>query len=533
MNEAERTPQGASGTTRPADPAERPRPGVGVTIARNSLWLTIDSLAGMAASFYCSITVARSLGPELMGQYNYVLYFATVLRMFTEVSIPATVRKFAAEFIGRGDYSTLKTLVGRALRVQARLAAVGLAIGLAVSLAAFPGGQRVVATLAVLSIVPGLLLGIPTGALWATDKLRHNLVSSLAATAANVVGVTVSLVAGWGLVGLTASLLLSRLLDCVLRFALFRREFARLPGQAAPGRLEPLLRERMVRFATRQMVLAFLYSMLFDRWEVFLLRGLAPSSEIAFFSISMTLVYYLLMIPQNLAGSASVTVWVQQGRSPEEAARTTAIATWFITLIAAPVLFGVAAIGDPLLRLLYGARYLPAIPVLTVLSLASLSLAVSQPAQYLLVGAERQRLYIAWLGLGAIVDLAACLLLIPRHGALGAALAKGMGELVAGAGCLAYLALQLRARLPLRRMGRLLLACAAMFACVRLVGRPLPPLAALLVGIPLGVATFVLLARALRCLDAADRDRLRGLDRLMPSRARIGYRSVVDFLVPA
>jgi hypothetical protein len=68
---------------------------------------------------------------------------------------------------------------------------------------------------------------------------------------------------------------------------------------------------------------------------------------------------------------------------------------------------------------------------------------------------------------------------------------------------------------------------------VRLAGLYLQGLPALVVAIPLGAVVFVLMTRALRCLDGADRDRLKGLERLVPSVARAPYHSVIDFLVPA
>lgn len=505
----------------------------GLTIARNSMWLMVDSLAAVAASFYCSITVARTLGPDLTGHYNYILYFALVLKMVAEVALPATLRKFAAEYVGCGDYTTVRTLVAHGLRLAAKLGGAALVVGLVLAFTAFPAEQRLVATLAVLSILPAMLLSAPTGALAATEDLRHTVSASLGGIAANLVGVTASLLMGWGLVGLTASLLVSRAVDCALRFAIFHRVYARLPGRVRAGPLEPSLRARMIRFAAQQLLLVLLYSLVFDRMEVFFLRWLAPSREIAFFSISFTLVSYLLQVPLNLAGSAQVSVWVQQGRAPEEAVRTTATATWFAMLIAAPALFGVAAVSDPLLRLLYGARYLPAIPVLAALSILSLGLALSQPTQYLLVGAERQRFYIGWLCLAGLVDVVGNLLLIPAHGALGAALAKGAGGIVGTLGFLSYLVIHLRARLPYGRMARLLGACVAMFLCVQFLEHRLPSLLALVVGIPFGAAVFLVLARWLKVLDAADRARLRQLERLMPSRARGSYLAVVDLLFSA
>jgi O-antigen/teichoic acid export membrane protein len=526
----------AAAADAPVEPADGEAPPVtapertGVTIARNSLWMIFDSVVGMGATLYVSIIMARRLGPDFMGGYNYILYFATFLRTVTEVAIPATVRKFAAEFSGRGDYSLVKTIVSRALRLQCKVLVLGVGAGLTVVFTTFPSDQRIVATIVVLSIVPGLLLSIPTGALWATENLRHNVVSSLVGTFVNMAGVTASVFLGWGMLGIVSSLLMSRIVDCVLRFIIFRTLYARLPGKAQPA-LDPEVRTRMIRFAAQQLVLALLYSLLFDRTEVFFLHRYSTSREIAFFSITFTLVQYMLFIPQNLAGSASVSMWVQQGRSPKDAARTAATATWFIMILAAPELLGVAAISDPLLRVMYGAKYLPAIPVLATLCVFALSLTISQPAQYMLVGAERQRFFLLWMCVAGAVDVVANLVLIPRYGAMGAAYAKGTSELIASVGFIVYLISVFKAHLPLSRMVRLLAASIVMFMVVRVVGQHLPPLLALVLGIPLGALVFFIFVRLLRCLDQTDADRLRQLKRVVPEMLRAPYMRLVTLLV--
>src|SRR6478672_11188918 len=133
-----------------SDAAAPPPPrakGAGATIAKNSLWLLIDNVAGMITSFTCSILVARALGPDRMGEYNYVLWFAATLKMVSDVAIPATFRKFAAEFMGRGDYGTVKTMVRSVLRLQLKLTVVGATIGLTIVFLFFRPEQRTLATL--------------------------------------------------------------------------------------------------------------------------------------------------------------------------------------------------------------------------------------------------------------------------------------------------------------------------------------------------------------------------------------------------
>jgi O-antigen/teichoic acid export membrane protein len=496
------------------------------------MWLMVDSLAAVVASFYCSITVARTLGPDLMGHYNYVLYFATVLKMVADVAIPSTVRKFAAELVGRGDYTAVRKLVSRALRLQVVLAAAALAVGFAITFTTFPVEQRLVASLAVLSILPSMLLSSPTGGLAATESLRHIVFSSMGGIATNLLGVTVSLLLGWGLVGLTASLLVSRVVDCTLRFAFYRRVYARLPGQALPGPLEPSLQARMIRFAGHQLLQVLLYAVLFDRMEVFFLGSLAPSREIAFFSISFTFVSYLLQIPMNLAGSAQVSVWCSRACARGGSANDGH----------GHVVRGAAGCAGPVRR---GRSERPA---------AAPALRDQVPARH--PGADRPfdteprpggvaagsvparrggapEVLRRLVGPGRGRQRRRQLPPDPGLRCRRRGVREGRGRGVRAIGFLAYLVVSFRVRLPFRRMARLLVACVAMFVCVRLVGSWLPSLLALLLGIPFGAAVFFALTRWLKFLDAADRARLRQLERLMPTRARGSYLAVVDYLVPA
>ena len=80
-------------------------------------------------------------------------------------------------------------------------------------------------------------------------------------------------------------------------------------------------------------------------------------------------------------------------------------------------------------------------------------------------------------------------------------------------------------------MVRLLAASVIMFVVVRVVGQHLPPLLALVLGIPLGALVFFIFVRLLRCLDQTDADRLRQLKRVVPEMLRAPYMRLVTLLV--
>jgi O-antigen/teichoic acid export membrane protein len=134
--------------------------------------------------------------------------------------------------------------------------------------------------------------------------------------------------------------------------------------------------------------------------------------------------------------------------------------------------------------------------------------------------------------LGASLDVVGCLVLIPRLGAVGAAYAKGLSQVVAAAGSLGFMMWHFKVRLPIYRILRLGGVCVVMYFAVDAVVIHLAPLPALLLGIPLGVVVFVPLMRWVRCLDKVDRDRLRGLASMLPAPARQPYRRLIDVLAP-
>src|SRR5207249_873020 len=96
----------------------------------------------------------------------------------------------------------------------------------------------------------------------------------------------------------------------------------------------------------------------------------------------------------------------------------------YLGVLTLPIcLFGLAA-SPLIIHLLYGATFNPAVPVLEVLFVTAIFAVLSQAMSSALLGAEAPG-YLLKIGLGAVVlSVAVDLLLIPRWGALGAAVAK-------------------------------------------------------------------------------------------------------------
>ena len=76
-------------------------------------------------------------------------------------------------------------------------------------------------------------------AITATEDLRPNVKVSVISTTVHLIAISLTLILGWDLLGLTLSLLTSRTVDCVLRFVFYRRLWAPFPGAVSTWSFRP------------------------------------------------------------------------------------------------------------------------------------------------------------------------------------------------------------------------------------------------------------------------------------------------------
>jgi O-antigen/teichoic acid export membrane protein len=288
----------------------------------------------------------------------------------------------------------------------------------------------------------------------------------------------------------------------------------------------------MGRFAGQAGLLLALEVLVWDRSEVLFLAAWFPAAEVAFYTVPFNVAAHLLLLPRVLASSAEATLLVHHRQDPARTARVTATAIRLIALFAIPAALGLAAVSGPVITVIYRADYAPAIPVLALLALFTVARALQLPAVSLIVAADRQSFLVALgLGLGALLLLASWLV-VPGAGALGAAAVKG-GVQVAGAVALwTYLHRRLGVRAALGPLVRVSLVSLVMFVAVRALVMVLPPLAGLLVAVPVGMVVVLVGLRILACIQPEDRDRLVAAAAMLPLFARDPFVAALHLLAP-
>jgi O-antigen/teichoic acid export membrane protein len=501
------------------------------TIFRNSLWTGVDLAFSFVTTFVTSVLVARTLGPAKLGYYSYILWLVQMTFLLASLGVPAATRKYLAEHFGRGQDQVAGGIIRLSLRTQAASALAVIAIGFALSLTLLAPEHRAYTQLAILSLFPAMLLAVATAVNWARNDFAANTMSSMVASMVHVAAVLFSLAASLDLPGLAAALLLSRAVDCGLRFALLRRRWPAFrtllaDKTALPGEL----RARIVRFGAQATAILVLDLVVWNRSEVFFLKQLCDIRAVAYFSLAFGLVAALGQLTAPLAWAASPTLMREQAREPREGARITAEFLRYLALVSVPATLGLAALAAPVVQALYGPAYAPAIPVVVLGTLLSLPSSLSPPAHYHLAAADAQSALVKWLALCAAITLGLDYWLVGQWCALGGAAANGAGQMIANLGAWTLVVRRFEVRLPTRDLGRILAAGSVMGALVYALSILVPPLVSLLVGPPLGALVYVLLVRRAGVLNERDHIRLLELAEAIPVRLRGAFRAAVGLL---
>ena len=499
------------------------------TIARNSSWQTAYSIFQLAMGTTVAIAMARVIGPKNLAYFAYVMWLTSITGSIGSLGLPNLLAKYMAEYVGRNDLGMARAIFSYTLLRHGALALLITALSMIVIVVFGDPTHRTVAAIQILTIFPNMMISIPSWANNAREDVRSNSIACYIGDSVEFAGVGLSLILGYGLPAIAASMLLARLVELTLKMTPVLSWVRSMPIAELP--LE--LKRRMVAFSLRSTVLLILNIVVWDRSDVIFLKMLASAPEqISFFTVTFGLVEKVLMVPRGIISMIGVTMFAQYGRDKSRLLPMTATAVRYALLMSIPCFLGVACLASPLIRLAYGAAYIPAIPVLVAATLLAIPKPLTAPAYGLLQAHERQGFIITWSLVCGALNVVLDIVLIPKMGALGAAIANGSAQAVATFGIWAYLLRHYEVDLDVANLREIVFCSLAIVATAWPLGHFLPPVIAVAVAVPVGAFSFFLMLRLRRVITPEDRKRLVGLDHMLPARLRSLYMGAIDFVAP-
>jgi O-antigen/teichoic acid export membrane protein len=486
------------------------------TIARNTGWYGLESVINSVLTVFTSIAIARTLGPSKMGYIIYVSWIASMVGDLGGLGIPATTRKYMAEFLGMGDRGTARYIYFRTMILQAALATFATVILIVWVLRDAAGEYRLASVLIVLSIWPAMVNSISSQANVAAEELSKNLPASVVSIFVYFALILSTVIFHWGVIGVGVSMLFMRLSDFLVRF--FPTVSRILQWDSA--HVQPAgLGNRMFSFAWQSVAIMIVEMVVWQRSEFILLKHLcADIRQVAFYSVAFSMAERLLISASIFGSAASATIFAQYGRDKSKIPKITASTFRYLALTSIPLHFISAALAAPALLVLYGNQYVGAALVVTIAPLLCLPKAFIGPVQGLLQSHERQTFIIVAMVLAGIVDIGVAWYLIPAHGAVGACIGSGAAEVTA-IGMMWAIGIHLyQVKLPWVLVAKVTFISVLASLTAHYIAASLSPLLGILCGGSASLIVLFGLFYMMRVLDPEDRARFDMLTASLPKR---------------
>lgn len=419
--------------------------------------VTVSTYIEYALGLLMSVWIARALGPGDFGRYAFTVWLCGWLIVCSNHALTTSSTKFIAEADGMGDPRLASSLAARFSRIQTASSAGVIGLFLIIGWLFRPSEWDTSLLPIMALVVVAVVAKANYAMLVAIGKGQERFEPEAVAT---VVG---------GMVGmafvLAAMLLHADLLSFVALFAVAclilnlvnRLAYRRYCRAFAYGPIPPALNTRVNRHLRLTAVLVLMGSFRVGTIEIFLLNTFSGSVAVGYFAIAGTLTRGAV---QLFSVGLTSTLLPYMAKSYGEngtarAARFLAEATRFYWAVGIAIA-GLGLVTTPeIVRLMYGTRYLDAIPAIeATLVLGGLLLIGNGIAAFqTVVDRQDDRVRIATVSLAANALSGAAL--IPVFGLPGAVVTYAGTRIVEMVLAVHYLRKATRGGLPVAAMTRL------------------------------------------------------------------------------
>jgi O-antigen/teichoic acid export membrane protein len=371
-------------------------------------------VAVKAVNVVVAVAMVRWLGAEELGRYAYVIAFAFPFGAVADFGLAAfAIRELSADpSRATDDVATLRW----ALLVLSVPAAAAMVVAAAMTGMAGPSQMALAA--AGLSMVMSSLATPHVVLLTAREQLGRLSTYRVASSAAASLVTVAVLLAGGTTVHLLCGAAVVQLVMLFLARALSGAKLgARRPSRATVAAASSMI-VRAVPFGVLMVVFALYY-----RIDMLMLEWMRGSEEVGMYAAAYRFIDVVIVLAASL-GAPFYPRFSGLVRSDLSGARALLESVWrpFLAL-ALPLSVGAYLVADEITVLLWGSQFAAAGGILRVLAWAAVPLVWVYVANQALQAANRVWTLAAVYAAGAVLNVALNLLLIPRHGAQGAAVA--------------------------------------------------------------------------------------------------------------
>ncbi len=388
------------------------------TVAKNTVWLFAGEMLGRILKLAVVVFATRVLGVAGWGIFSYALAFVSVFYVFGDIGI----NTFITREISKGGKDKYQYLSASLI-----LKLILLSLSLIVSLLLIPHlgtvalGIKIILALALLNFSDSLrefVLSINR----ALERMeREALVKIVINTITTVLGITL-LIARATPLSLAIAYAVGSIIGSIVSIWIIFPELKKVSWKISAKTMAVIFNFAWPFVATT------IFSVAIANVDTIMLGQVKSATEVGYYAAAERIVQFLYIVPVFIGLS---TFPLMTKSEDDSAASTRVFEKVMLTVLSIgfPIAIGGLMLCLPLMRFIFGAAYAPGAIVLGILMI---SIVVDFPNLILsnaIFVKNLQKKFIIATGLGVIVNVLLNLYLIPRYGAVGAAISTIVSQL--------------------------------------------------------------------------------------------------------
>ena len=382
-------------------------------IVKNAVFGIGASLIGGLVYLVTVLIIARMVSVVEFGEYSFVLAFAMFFQLLADAGLPRMMIREIAK-----DPESMVPVVGAgAALIWVVSTAVFLLVALIVAFLRIDTHVKIAALVMTMATMATFHSAGYSAVLRAFEDNELNYAGFVAQKILLLGFVIVAIKLKMGLVGFVIAHLVSNVLLWNFYHIIVSRLYARVPLRVDLSLWKSLL------IAALPMGGGVMLRQLALQLDILILTWMTNLTTVGLFSGPYRISMALRTIPQNLALPLYPLYSRTAHLSPERFKEAYQWSVKFFALISIPMAAFFIAWSKPILRLALGAKFLPALPAMQLLGLGLVPFFISTLFQYLFAALDEQKRFLISTCGGSALRILLLVLLIPRFGFAGPAMA--------------------------------------------------------------------------------------------------------------
>jgi O-antigen/teichoic acid export membrane protein len=382
-------------------------------IAKNTLSLLFASAISLVLGLFYSIYTARYLGPERYGTISFAIAFIGLFSILMDIGI----QQLALREIAR-DKSLVDKYLANAIVLKALLSVITFAIiALTINILKYPDITVKVVYIIALSTILASFSSMLSSIFQAFEKMEYSSVGSILGGASMLAGGLFAINRGFSIMGFALIYVFSNSIVLIYNI-IITRKFEIYSHIEINYRFIKSLIRRALPFGIGGIFLVYYV------WIARVLLSMMVNNEaVGYYTAAYNLMASLNFVPSAFVAALFPLMAIFFKGSTKSLDKVFRIGIKYMYMLALPMAVGVNLLGNEIITLIYGTKFLPAVMALDILIWAEFFIFIDILLGQMLISINKEKITMINAGLGAALNIGLNLALIPKLGIEGSSFA--------------------------------------------------------------------------------------------------------------